>query len=337
MTPRVLLMIRHEQRPLFPHKTKEHAQRCADWQPSFVIPLFSLECRLRCTAQLFRPLLTMPRQRKRYEEDKEQRRITHAHATSTNFQINLGKGKVATANLPKEAKTHKIDVILVQELYSKGGKILGIPKSRNRWLSENGKAGIISLPSANTPVFPGTKENAVAIKIHTSIGSLSIISGYSSPYSDIQDTIQDISQFITSLTQESVLIGADMNAHSTLWGYPNDSPRGNAMENFISSTNRHLLNVKDAGPTFPQRNAKGWPDLTLSIGQHLSNTTSWEVLEDVSFSDHNFIKIQLNIKMQSQSYTRFKTAYGGHNKFIPKLTPSSKKLTSVTQKKILTR
>ncbi|GBM55563.1 hypothetical protein AVEN_74523-1 [Araneus ventricosus] len=119
-----------------------------------------------------------------------------------------------------------------------------------------------------------------------------------------------------------------MNAHSSLWGYPNDSPRGNTMEDFISSTNLHLLNVKDAGPTFQQRNVKGWPDLTLSIGQHLSNTTSREVLEDVSFSDHNFIKIQLNIKMQSHSYTRFKTAYGGHNKFIQNFQP---KVNSIQQ------
>ncbi|GBM54082.1 hypothetical protein AVEN_247696-1 [Araneus ventricosus] len=101
----------------------------------------------------------------------------------------------------------------------------------------------------------------MAIKIQTSIGPLSIISIYSSLYSDIQDTIQDISQFVTSLTQESLLIGADMNSHSTLWGYPNDNPRANAMEDFISSTKLHLLNVKDAGLTFQKHNAKGAPDL----------------------------------------------------------------------------
>ncbi|GBM28084.1 hypothetical protein AVEN_66568-1 [Araneus ventricosus] len=56
-------------------------------------------------------------------------------------QINLGKGKVVTANLPKEAKTHKIDLILVKEPYSKGSKILGSPKPWNQWLSETGKAG----------------------------------------------------------------------------------------------------------------------------------------------------------------------------------------------------
>ncbi|GBO31908.1 hypothetical protein AVEN_206162-1 [Araneus ventricosus] len=30
MEPRVLFMIRHEQRPLFPHKANEHVQRGAD-------------------------------------------------------------------------------------------------------------------------------------------------------------------------------------------------------------------------------------------------------------------------------------------------------------------
>ncbi|GBM81482.1 hypothetical protein AVEN_154531-1 [Araneus ventricosus] len=45
MEPRVLLMIRHEQRPLFPHKTSEHAQRDAgpattphDWPASSTPP-----------------------------------------------------------------------------------------------------------------------------------------------------------------------------------------------------------------------------------------------------------------------------------------------------------
>ncbi|GBN38123.1 hypothetical protein AVEN_224031-1 [Araneus ventricosus] len=82
-----------------------------------------------------------------------------------------------------------------------------------------------------------------------------------------------------------------MNAHSTLWVIQMTASRQCNVEDFISSTNLHLLNVKDAGPTFQQRNAKGWPDLILSIGQHFPDTTSWKVLEDVSFSDHNFIKI----------------------------------------------
>ncbi|GBM62515.1 hypothetical protein AVEN_37143-1 [Araneus ventricosus] len=51
-----------------------------------------------------------------------------------------------------------------------------------------------------------------------------------------------------------------MNALSTLWSYPNDRPRGNAKEDFISITNRHLLNVKD-----PSNNVTlngGWRPLT---------------------------------------------------------------------------
>ncbi|GBN65155.1 hypothetical protein AVEN_190625-1 [Araneus ventricosus] len=96
-------------------------------------------------------------------------------------------------------------------------------------MSFNKRQGRHNLPALSQYFnFLGTKENAVAIEKQTSISPLSIISGYSSPYSEKQGTIQDISQFVTSLTQESVLIRADVNAHNTLWGYPNDIPRGNA-------------------------------------------------------------------------------------------------------------
>ncbi|GBN88535.1 hypothetical protein AVEN_240952-1 [Araneus ventricosus] len=163
------------------------------------------------------------------------------------------KGQGCHDKSPKRSEVFKIYLILLQEPYLKDGKILGIPKSWSQWLSTNVKAGIISLLSANTPICVGTNENEVAIKTQTSIGPLSIISRHSASFSETHDTIQDISQVVTSLIQESILIGSDMNTESTFWGYPKDNPRGNAMEDFISSANIHLLNVKDAGPTFPQK------------------------------------------------------------------------------------
>ncbi|GBM75173.1 hypothetical protein AVEN_262316-1, partial [Araneus ventricosus] len=108
--------------------------------------------------------------------------------------------------------------------YTKDGRILGIPNSWHKWLSHFIKAGIISLPSTNNPIFLGAKENAVAIKFHTTKGQFSLLSAYSSPYSEIQRTLQDIRNFISNLGQESLLLGADMNAHSTRWGYFNDNP-----------------------------------------------------------------------------------------------------------------
>ncbi|GBN38338.1 hypothetical protein AVEN_186247-1 [Araneus ventricosus] len=94
-------------------------------------------------------------------------------------------------------------------------------------------------------------------------GPVNLISAYSSPYSELEDTAQDLANILTKIGPEQALIGADMNAPSTLWGYANNSSRGNVMEDLISGLSLHLLNEKNSEPTFQHGNAKGWPDLAL--------------------------------------------------------------------------
>ncbi|GBM32722.1 Putative phosphoenolpyruvate synthase [Araneus ventricosus] len=231
------------------------------------------------------------------------------------IQINLAKSKVATAHLEKLASEININHFLVQEPYVKEGKIAGVPRKWHQCLSSNNKAGIISLPSTNNPIFICSTTNLTAIKIQTITGPVNLISAYSSPYAELQDTAQDLANLLTKIGPEQALIGADMNAPSTLWGYANNSPRGNIMEDLISGLNLHLLNEKNSEPTFQRRNAKGWPDLTLVKGVQLARTASWKVRDELSSSDHKYIHTQLGISVQNHTYTRFKTAYGGHRKF----------------------
>ncbi|GBM58024.1 hypothetical protein AVEN_180023-1 [Araneus ventricosus] len=84
----------------------------------------------------------------------------HQHSTSstttnktTFLQINLRKSEIATSTLLEASDSHNPSIILVQEPYILDGRIAGIPRSWNQWLSKNNKAGIISLPSCNKPVF----------------------------------------------------------------------------------------------------------------------------------------------------------------------------------------
>ncbi|GBL99300.1 hypothetical protein AVEN_177330-1 [Araneus ventricosus] len=224
------------------------------------------------------------------------------------IQINLAKSKVATAHLEKLA-------FLVKEPYVKEGKIAGVPRKWHQWLSSNNKAGIISLPSTNNPIFICSTTNLTAIKIQTITGPVNLISAYSSPYAELQDTAQDLANFLTKIGPEQALIGANMNTPSTLWGYANNSPRGNIMEDLISGLNLHLLNEKNSELTFQLRNAKAWPDLTLVKGVQLTRTASWKVRDELSSGVHKYIHTQLGISVQNHTYTKFKTAYGGHRKF----------------------
>ncbi|GBM31797.1 hypothetical protein AVEN_56902-1 [Araneus ventricosus] len=98
------------------------------------------------------------------------------------------------------------------------------------------------------------------------------------------------------LRDENVIIGADMNAHCVHWGYRTNNNRGYQVENFIAEKNLQLLNSPGAEPAYQRHNAEVWPDLTLESNSTLTNMCDWEVMENESFSDHNFIKIIIKIR-----------------------------------------
>ncbi|GBN98195.1 hypothetical protein AVEN_111120-1 [Araneus ventricosus] len=140
------------------------------------------------------------------------------------IQINLAKSKVATAHLETLASEININHFLVQEPYVKEGKIAGVQRKWHQWLSGNNKAGIISLPSTNNPIFICSTTNLTAIKIQAITGPVNLISANSSPYAELQDTAQDLANLLTNTGPEQALFEADMNAPSTLWGDANNSP-----------------------------------------------------------------------------------------------------------------
>ncbi|GBN97704.1 hypothetical protein AVEN_145672-1, partial [Araneus ventricosus] len=225
------------------------------------------------------------------------------------IQINLAKSKVATAHLEKLASEININHFLVQEPYVNESKIGGVQGKWHQWLSGNNKAGIISLPSTNNPIFICSTTNLTEIKIQTITGPVNLISANSSPYAELQDTAQDLANLLTNTGPEQALFETDMNAPSTLWGDANNSPRGNITEDLISFLKLYLLNEKNSEPTFQRRNSKGWPNLTLVKGVQLARTASWKVRYELCLSDHAYIHTQLGISVQNHTYTRFKTAY----------------------------
>ncbi|GBM93049.1 Putative protein in type-1 retrotransposable element R1DM [Araneus ventricosus] len=218
--------------------------------------------------------------------------------------------------LATTAKQLNPDIILVQEPYVLEGKIEGLPSFWKSWLSKNNKAGIIALPSCNNPVFLFSSNEIVAIKIQANSSPFTIISSYSSPYSAIEHNLDETHQLIHSLQGEDFLLGADLNAHSQTWGYSNTNTRGEKVSDFISSINGHLLNTKDAPPTFIKRDSKGWPDLSIASSSVLAVNSDWQVLDNIeSYSDHKIISITINKDQHILKYNRFKTIFGGHKKF----------------------
>ncbi|GBL80653.1 hypothetical protein AVEN_225313-1 [Araneus ventricosus] len=141
------------------------------------------------------------------------------------------------------------------------------------------------------------------------------LSGNGNAAADLEEMIKELEEALSKLQDENVIIGADINAHCVRWGYRTNNNRGYQMENFIVEKNLQLLNSPGAEPTFQHYNAEDWPDLTLASNPILANMCDWEVLENESFSDHNFIKIIIKSETPILSYLRFKKKFGGHKKF----------------------
>ncbi|KAF8777628.1 Delta and Notch-like epidermal growth [Argiope bruennichi] len=245
----------------------------------------------------------------------------HVCSTSTQdplkiLQINLARAKASTNQLHLTASTIKPDIILVQEQYHYNNEIRGIPNSWKTFSSTNQKAAIL-IPSAQIkPALLATKVNVVAVKIQTSSYPITIISAYSSPAQDVSTTLQEIQEIITSLPEEKIIIGADLNGHNTLWGYRSNDNRGNEVLDFILANNLYILNKSDAPPTFQRNNSIGWPDLTLCSQSIIDSSINWEVLDDISLSDHRYIQTTIASTIANQFYKRYKTRHGNHPRFL---------------------
>ncbi|GBM05438.1 Putative protein in type-1 retrotransposable element R1DM [Araneus ventricosus] len=116
----------------------------------------------------------------------------------------------------------------------------------------------------------------VALKIQTSSFPITIISSYSSPEQNVHTTLQEIQEIISSLPEEKIIIGADLNGHNTLWGYRSNDNRGKDILDFILANNLNIINKPDALPTFQRNNSVGWPDLILCSQSLIDSSINWE-------------------------------------------------------------
>ncbi|GBM70897.1 hypothetical protein AVEN_28464-1 [Araneus ventricosus] len=121
----------------------------------------------------------------------------------------------------------------------------------------------IALPSCQNPVFLQSTNNSTAIKMHSDQVSLTIVSSYYSPNSNILETLQDLKILVNNIGAEMALLGADLNAYSRIWDYKDENIRGSEVEDFISHNHLFLLNDKNSAPTFETNNRKYLADLSV--------------------------------------------------------------------------
>jgi hypothetical protein len=93
-----------------------------------------------------------------------------------------------------------------------------------------------------------------------------------------------------------ILVGCDSNVHHTAWGSTNCNGRGEALIEFLNSTNLEIFN-RGNEPTFCTSVRQVVTDITLGSYGLLDSTADWEVSLEPFLSDHRQILFTLRGSM----------------------------------------
>lgn len=159
------------------------------------------------------------------------------------------------------------------------------------WLKDEAiDSGIIILDSRIKIKKRGSGDGYtyVQTEMHT------IFSCYSSGNRDIEcfeNMLDEIAGHIRNSAGKCIIAG-DFNSKSPLWGMARSDNRGSIMEDWIAQNNLVVMNEGNK-PTFQSENYTSILDVTLTTADIKDDVQSWDVLEEDSLSDHNYISFEI--------------------------------------------
>ena len=95
-----------------------------------------------------------------------------------------------------------------------------------------------------------------------------------------------------NMSNQSIIIAADANAHHYVWGSSNVNKRGESLYNFILDSRLCIANKGDS-PTFINSITKQVIDITLCDNLTFDKVVKWRVAKEHSFSDHCYITFEI--------------------------------------------
>lgn len=209
-------------------------------------------------------------------------------------QINLNHSIRATEQLKINLGIKHSEITCIQEPYYVKNKIIGFSISDNIFSYNHKPRTAIVIHSKAFDIFPLCIErDLIALKLDTKQQELIIINVYIAPDDDINNHLNKIENIILNHNNSQILILGDFNAKNPAWGGTRLDDRGEAITDFLLTNNLFLLNDKNSKPTFASPNGNSWIDLTFTTSNLIRQINSWEVGDEHTESDHNYIYIQL--------------------------------------------
>ena len=206
----------------------------------------------------------------------------------------------ASVDLQRRLERDAVFMALIQEPYTFGGLATINPSGSivfqaSTGADERNRAAIVvssSLRAWSVPEF--TNNDMVTVALDCSAGTIWCSSVYMPGDSEDPPPPMKVRSLIQHCEYSSIplIIGCDANAHNTVWNSTNNNERGEALWDYLISTNLEICN-RGHEPTFVIQNRREVLDLTLVSMNFADEVSNWRVDESPSLSDHRCIRFNL--------------------------------------------
>ncbi|GBL89290.1 hypothetical protein AVEN_225829-1 [Araneus ventricosus] len=214
------------------------------------------------------------------------------------FQVNLGRSKVATKELPNLISNFTPDIYLIQEPYVGKNKVIGLPLSWKILAKEDGRA-LVAVRNKDINVMARhVSRDIVVVDLLSGANQTTVVSIYIPPSRNKSNAIMELEEVLANLDVKNFILGGDINMRNVLWGpdIPDHraSEDGGAFVDFVLKHNLRIINNPNSLSTFETKNGKSWIDITISSRDLFSKISDWTVTKCV-FSDHSYLSFKFAV------------------------------------------
>ncbi len=212
------------------------------------------------------------------------------------LQINLRKSKLPSVAL---CRNREEDIIMVQEPYTTSNKPSLLGEEGYTLLHvDNYKSNVRTALLARNTLQAWRVDGLCTPDITVAVILVNNRVVYAaSTYCDINIKMHIVlGKLLHYFNTHKVLLlmGADSNAHSSIWGCVENNDRGDEMEDLLDQYELTVLNVGNT-PTYFRTDEDGTKSETIidiTVTNKFANNINvndWQVLEEETYSDHKYI------------------------------------------------
>lgn len=201
------------------------------------------------------------------------------------LQGNLHRSRVADDLLEQIVREKEIDVVIISEQYKN--------KNIDNWFADRTNTAAIWLVNPNKIYIErhGAEDGFVWIESN----KITLISCYFTPNQTAREYSGKLEKLEDAVTEadENLIVAGDFNAKAVEWGMPHTNSRGRQILEMAARRGLAVMNVGNTSTFRRPGYAETIPDISLASENSASSIGGWEVLEDYTGSDHQYIYFEI--------------------------------------------